>query len=190
VGHGGGTLGNKMMNTFPLFFSKLNRTSGHVNMPGGHALSAHGAGKLIVKTDGQTKTEKDTYAKLCGHQKSKISPDAPDSHKCPRCLEPNETQEHLLQCRHIGAHKKRYNLVHPTMRKICQNKLCPVQEVFTKCIRSWLKSLETSILDVGSVRESQRDLLKKAISDQECIGWHLAMRGYLSKYWGLAVAAN
>jgi hypothetical protein len=53
-----------MMNTFPLFFSKLNRTSGHVNMPGGRALSAHGAGKLIVKTDRQTKTEKDTYAKL------------------------------------------------------------------------------------------------------------------------------
>jgi 16S rRNA U1498 N3-methylase RsmE len=34
-------------------------------MPGRHALSAHGAGKLIVKTDRQTETEKDTYAKLC-----------------------------------------------------------------------------------------------------------------------------
>jgi hypothetical protein len=56
-----------MTNTFPLFFSKLNRTSGHVNMPGGHALSAHRAGKLIVKTDRQTKTEKDMYAKLCRH---------------------------------------------------------------------------------------------------------------------------
>jgi hypothetical protein len=65
AGHGGGNLGNKVTNTFPLFFSKLNRTSGHVNMPGGHALSAHGAGKLIVKTDRQTETEKDTYAKLC-----------------------------------------------------------------------------------------------------------------------------
>ena len=31
-------------------------------MPGRCALSAHGAGKLIVKTDGQTETEKDTYA--------------------------------------------------------------------------------------------------------------------------------
>jgi hypothetical protein len=54
-----------MMNTFLLFFSKLNRTSGHVNMPGRCALSALGARKLIVKTDRQTKTEKDTYAKLC-----------------------------------------------------------------------------------------------------------------------------
>jgi hypothetical protein len=43
-----------MTNTFPVFFSKLNRTSGHVNMPGGCALSAHGAEKLIVKTDRQT----------------------------------------------------------------------------------------------------------------------------------------
>jgi hypothetical protein len=34
-------------------------------MPGGCALSAHGARQLIVKTDGQTETEKDTYANLC-----------------------------------------------------------------------------------------------------------------------------
>jgi hypothetical protein len=27
VGHGGGNLGNKVTNTFPLFFSKLNRTA-------------------------------------------------------------------------------------------------------------------------------------------------------------------
>jgi hypothetical protein len=33
-------------------------------MPGGCTLSAHRAGKLIAKTDGQTETEKDTYAKL------------------------------------------------------------------------------------------------------------------------------
>jgi hypothetical protein len=125
-----------------------------------------------------------------GWQKSKISPYATDSHKCPRCLEPNITQEHLLQCRHIGAHKKCYDLIFPMMQKIHQNKHCPVQEVFTKCIRSWLESPETSIPDVSSVHESNCDLLQKAISDKECIGWHLAMRGYLSKYWGLAVAAN
>jgi hypothetical protein len=43
---------------------------------------------------------------------------------------------------------------------------------------------------VSSVHESQRELLEKAISDQEWIGWHLAMRGYLSKYWSMAVTAN
>jgi hypothetical protein len=65
-----------------------------------------------------------------------------------------------------GAQKKLYNLVVPMMRKICQNKVCPVQDVFTKCIRFWLESPETSIPDVSSVHESQRDLLKKAFSDQ------------------------
>jgi hypothetical protein len=76
------------------------------------------------------------------------------------------------------------------MKQIHQNKLCPTQEVFTKCIRSWLESPETILPDVSSVHESQRELLEKAISDQDCIGWHLAMRGYLSKYWSIAVVAN
>jgi hypothetical protein len=34
-----------------------------------------------------------------------------------------------------------------------------------------------------SIHESQRELLER-------IGWHLAVRGYLSKYWGVAVSAN
>jgi hypothetical protein len=76
------------------------------------------------------------------------------------------------------------------MKKIRQNNLCPAQETFTKCIRSWLESPETVIPDVSSVHESQRGLIQQAIDDQQCIGWHLAMRGYLSKHWQLAVSAN
>jgi hypothetical protein len=43
---------------------------------------------------------------------------------------------------------------------------------------------------VSSVHDSQCELIKKAIADQEQIGWHMAMRGYLSKHWRLAVSAN
>jgi hypothetical protein len=43
---------------------------------------------------------------------------------------------------------------------------------------------------VSSVHDSQRELIQKAIADQEQIGWHMAMRGYLSKHWRLAVSAN
>jgi hypothetical protein len=137
------------------------------------------------------KTSKSMHGWLnTGRQKAKISPDATDSHNCPRCHEPNETQEHILKCRHVGAHKKRYDLVLPMMKKIQQNNLCPAQRVFTQCIRSWLESPETIIPDVSSVHDSQRGLLQRAIDDQAKIGWHLAMRGYLSKYWGLAVSAN
>jgi hypothetical protein len=43
---------------------------------------------------------------------------------------------------------------------------------------------------MSSVHDSQRELIKKAIADQEQIGWHMAMQGYLSKHWRLAVSAN
>jgi hypothetical protein len=76
------------------------------------------------------------------------------------------------------------------MKNIQQNNLCPVQEAFTKCVRSWLKSLETTIPEVSSVHDSQCGLLQPAIADQTRIGWHLAMQEYLSKHWGLAVSAN
>jgi hypothetical protein len=90
----------------------------------------------------------------------------------------------------VSAHQKRHALVHQMMKKIWQNNFCPAQEVFTKCIRSWLESPETAIPDVSSIHESKRELLRKAIADKECIGWHLAVRGYLSKYWGLTLSVN
>ena len=46
------------------------------------------------------------------------------------------------------------------------------------------------MLDVSRIPESQRELLDKALAEQEQIGWHLAMRGYLSRHWALAIAAN
>jgi hypothetical protein len=33
-------------------------------------------------------------------------------------------------------------------------------------------------------------LIQQAIDDQQCIGWHLAMRGYFSKHWRSAISAN
>jgi hypothetical protein len=78
----------------------------------------------------------------------------------------------------------------PMMKKKQQNNLCPVQEAFAKCVRSWIESLETIIPDVSRVHDSQHGLLQRAIDDQTRIGWHLAMQGYLSKYWGLVVSAN
>ncbi len=122
------------------------------------------------------KTSKSRHKWLnMGCQKSKISPDATDSHKCPRCHEPNKTQDHILKCHYFGAHKKWYDLVYPLI-KIWQNNICPTQAVFTKFIRSWLESLETIILDVSSVHVSQRELTWNAIADQEQIGWHMAMK--------------
>jgi hypothetical protein len=43
---------------------------------------------------------------------------------------------------------------------------------------------------VSSLHHSQCGLLQWAIADQTKIGWHLAMQGYLSEPWGLAVSEN
>jgi hypothetical protein len=72
----------------------------------------------------------------------------------PRYKETNETQEYILKCWSVGAHKKWYDLVHPMMKKIRQNNLCQVQEVFSKWIRSWLESPESVIQDVSSVTKN------------------------------------
>jgi hypothetical protein len=59
-----------------------------------------------------------------------------------------------------------------------------------KYIRSWLESLETDTPDMSCVHKSQCDLILQANSDQEQIGWHLAMHGYISTYWKLTVSAT
>jgi hypothetical protein len=63
AGIGGGNCGNTLLNTSPFCFGIHNRTLWYVKMPGGHALSAHRAGWLIIRTGRQTKMKKDMYAK-------------------------------------------------------------------------------------------------------------------------------
>jgi hypothetical protein len=92
-------------------------------------------------------------------QKSKISPDTIDAHHCPRCLQPNENQEHILKCPNPGAHKHRYKLVHPMMTKIIQNPGCRVQQVFELIVWSWLADSEPPTPDISEVPIKQQDLL-------------------------------
>jgi hypothetical protein len=68
------------------------------------------------------------------------------------------------------------------MKKIQQNNLCPAQETFTKCIRSWLKSPETVTLDVSRVHESQHGLIQQAIDDQQ----HIWVRKTVMLLWDFA----
>ena len=90
----------------------------------------------------------------------------------------------------VSAHKKCYDLVHPMLWQIMSNELCPVQQVFALCVQSWLKTPETPMPDVSRIPDSQWELLNWALADQEQIGWHLLMRGYISCHWAQAIAAN
>ena len=126
-----------------------------------------------------------------GEQKSKISPDAPEAHRCPHCALPLEDQEHILTCKHVSANRRRYELVLPMKRKMLTISNCRVQQLFVKCIKQWLAHPETPITpDISHIPDKQRALVETALEEQELIGWNLGMRGYLSRHWAMAVSAN
>jgi hypothetical protein len=60
------------------------------------------------------------------------------------------------------------------------NPLCPVQRLFASCIKSWLKTLKTPTPDVSRNPDWVRELVNKALAEQEQISWYLTN---LSRYW-------
>jgi hypothetical protein len=76
------------------------------------------------------------------------------------------------------------------MTKIIQNPGCRVQQVFELYVQSWLADSEPPTPDISQFPIEQRDLLVRALEEQDQIGWDLGMRGYLSQHWGLAIAAH
>jgi len=94
-------------------------------------------------------------------------------------------------CKHVSAHKRQYELLPTMKRKIKSTDGCKVQELFVKCVEAWLANLETQILpDISTVPINQQELLQKALSEQDRIGWTLGVRGYISRHWAEAVAVN
>jgi hypothetical protein len=124
-----------------------------------------------------------------GSQKQHISPQATDAHKCPRCHTVPETQQHILQCPHPSAHKRRYELLLPLKRRMLTVPACKVQQLFFDCLRRWLANPDDILPDISHIPTAQKELVTKALLEQRAIGWDLCFRGYLSRHWALAVAA-
>jgi hypothetical protein len=76
------------------------------------------------------------------------------------------------------------------LHQIMSNPLCPVQQLFASCIKFWLETPETPMLDVSRIPDSVRDLVDNALAEQEQIGWHLTMCRYLSQYWSITISSN
>jgi hypothetical protein len=125
-----------------------------------------------------------------GAQKKHISPTAVNAHLCPRCQLHFETQDHVLQCPHSSAHKRRYELLLPMKRRTLTNPGCKVQQLFFGCLRQWLANPDNISPDISHIPMAQRGLVALALQEQQAIGWDLCFRGYLSRHWALAVAAH
>jgi hypothetical protein len=120
-------------------------------MPGRCALSAHGAGKLIVKTDGRTKTEKDTYAKLCNMQDSFTK-------WIQSIKDANEAKVRLAKT-HIQEAEKTYIMVQETILK-----------EFTTLTQNYNNVLEAFSNLGNDVRMSQIKQDRRQIGMQQTIG--------------------
>jgi hypothetical protein len=125
-----------------------------------------------------------------GAQKAHITPEAPEAHKCPRCQLAPETPEHVLQCTHSSAHKRRYELIPQMKRRMLTVPGCRVQQIFFDCLRSWLANPDNISPDISHIPLEQRGFVETALSEQSAIGWDMCFRGYLSRHWALAVSTN
>jgi hypothetical protein len=122
-----------------------------------------------------------------GHQRVKIEPNAKSN--CPRCSQADETQEHMLTCGHGSARASRYNAL-TTLRS----------EITTSCggsktwdilhdnLKHWTdgNTEKIGISEKYMLRPDLRAALHQAIDEQGRIGWHFAIRGFLSTSWTVA----
>lgn len=124
-----------------------------------------------------------------GHQRARITPNA-DS-RCPLCRQINETQEHVLQCRDGRARACRYNALIGLRSAITTKGGGSITwTILHQCLLNWTNnqiSHDTAFdLKEYTMKQELRHLIKIAIEEQHAIGWHQAIRGFLSITWSEA----
>jgi len=118
-----------------------------------------------------------------GHQREKLTKD-PLSSLCPCCQAPDETFEHILRCNSEASETARKAAL-LTISKL-DKRGSTTWRVLHQGIKNWLKDgekMKTPSLDHYMMLPGQRILLETALTNQEKIGWHYALRGYLSTSW-------
>ncbi len=98
---------------------------------------------------------------------------------CPCCQTSPETQFHLLQC---TANPERTDTLSKFQKTICDSDIHPVKYILTAGIQSWLTDPTVRFSpDVGEFPSHHHAILLEAIDEQQSIGWHNAILGFLSK---------
>jgi hypothetical protein len=119
-----------------------------------------------------------------GHQRQKITKD-PLSSLCPCCHAADETFEHVLQCKSPLAIQAREKAQKPLMNLAKKSYSIPGKVLYA-ALSNWIKdgdAMTHPCLDRYDMRPGLRQLLQRALHNQEKIGWKYAMRGYFSTSW-------
>jgi len=111
--------------------------------------------------------------------------------RCTAALLPkmHETSRNTRACANVQTREcpqEEYELL-PTMKcKMKSTNGCKVQELFVKCVEAWLANPETPIIpDISTVpikQPTRAPMTSSGGPGQDCIGWTLGVRGYLSKH--------
>ena len=107
---------------------------------------------------------------------------------CPCCKVHPETQFHHLQC---TANTERQAIFSVFKRSICTSDIHPVRYILSAGILHWLSTPDEPFRPSTSEFPSHHhDILLLAIEEQNHIGWHKAVLGYLGKTWQRAASLH
>ncbi|KAI2505387.1 hypothetical protein MHU86_9093 [Fragilaria crotonensis] len=100
---------------------------------------------------------------------------------CPCCKQHGETTDHILRCTANPEHDKS---VRELGRRLSPTEYHPIFPILKASIMAWLKG-EVYLPDIEEFPRKLQDRIRKALHEQERIGWNNAIKGYLSVEWRL-----
>ena len=102
-----------------------------------------------------------------------------DHSTCPRCGQENETTLHVLLCQEASASQRWKNALNSLDTWMTDNNAEPdMQEIIIKSLQSW-RNWTTPPPSPGSDQVT----LIQAMAEQNSIGWHNFIDGFISKQW-------
>jgi hypothetical protein len=103
--------------------------------------------------------------------------------QCPRCLQPNETCDHVIQCQDPRAVTTREAALLTLSSRLEEIHTEPqIQHVIEMFIRWWTDKSDTNTTDVSVP-------IQRALDQQFRIGWDQFMRGRIGTRWAIQQAA-
>ncbi|KAI2511186.1 hypothetical protein MHU86_3151 [Fragilaria crotonensis] len=100
--------------------------------------------------------------------------------QCPCCKGGKETTTHVLQCEANPSHDKSLKTFRAAMAALTHH---PVHQIITSRITAWIKKETPASIDIAEFPSKFRVGLKKALQDQDDMGWEQALKGFLSVEW-------
>ncbi|KAI2490345.1 hypothetical protein MHU86_24235 [Fragilaria crotonensis] len=99
---------------------------------------------------------------------------------CPCCRESDETPTHVLRCSQNPAHLTTVQQFKQQMSPADQH---PVYQILRAGILAWIDGYDDYQPQLSEFPTKFHDRIRVASRDQKDIGWHNAIKGYLSVEW-------